>query len=202
MNRSLRIAGALVGAAGLSLVLAACGSGGSPGVASITTTTSRGGGAPSTTSSSANPLLVAGRCLRHHGLANLPDPAVATSGPDAGQTYLDKQALVTFSQAEVQRALSACASQLAAAGFDRGASSVPTPQVIQDGLNFARCVRRHGLSNLPDPNAQGHFNLSGTGINPNDLTSRQLAIARVCLPAAHGTIHIPTQGGGPTGSSP
>ncbi len=42
---------------------------------------------------------VAGQCLRQHGLANFPDPAVASSGPAKGGVILDKQALLAYPEA-------------------------------------------------------------------------------------------------------
>jgi hypothetical protein len=137
--------------------------------------------------------LLAGRCLRQHGLANLPDPTIATSGPAKGQPILDKQAMHAFSDTVVTNAMAACSAALTKAGIGSG-SSARTPQQIQDGLAFSRCVRRHGISNFPDPNGQGTFNLAGTGINQHSLTPAQLAAAHACLSVAHGAVHIPQQG--------
>ena len=186
------ILAAIVAAAALSLLAAGCGGGSAPGVANVGSTTVPSASGSSTTSQT-SALLLAGRCLREHGLTNLPDPTIATSGPAKGQAILDKQAMHAFSDSVVRQATLACAAVLQHAGIG-GGSSARTPQEIQDGLAFSRCVRRHGISNFPDPNGQGQFDLAGTGINEHSLTPAQLAAARACLSTAHGAVHIPSQG--------
>ena len=172
-----------------ALGVAACGSGtASPPVAHATGHT--------TTSPRANALLLATRCLRQHGLPNLPDPIVVSSGPARGQMALDKPALLAYPSSVVNQAVDACRTALEQAGMPSGADQAPSTHEIQDLLAFARCVRSHGISNFPDPNSQGNFNLAGTGVNSHQLSPAELAAARTCLPAAHGTIHIPPQGSG------
>ena len=195
--RRLRTLAVAIGA--LSLLAAGCGGGGSPGVANVSSSTVLGatGGSAAATNSHTSALLLAGRCLRQHGLSNLPDPAIATAGAAKGQPILDKQAMRAFPDSLVNSALLACHTALAQGGIGNGPNgSVRTPQEIQDGLAFSRCVRRHGISNFPDPNGQGTFNLAGTGINSHALTPAQLAAAHACLSAAHGAVHIPQQGTG------
>ena len=180
-------AGALVLSA---LAVTACGSrSSSPPVARAT-------GSSTTSISRPHALLVAGRCLREHGLPNLPDPTIATSGPAEGRAILDKQALLAVPTSVFERALAACNTDLEQAGFQGGPGSTPSPRQIQDLLAFARCVRHHGIPNFPDPNNQGGFNLAGTGIDSHQLSPAQVAAARTCLAAAHGTVHIPEQGTG------
>jgi len=178
--------------AAFSLIAAGCGGGGTPGVANIGSSTGPNAAGSSATTSRTGALLAAGRCLREHGLANLPDPTIASSGPAKGQAILDKQAVHAFPAPVVSNALLACRSVLERAGIGIG-SRARTLQDIQDGLAFARCVRSHGILNFPDPDAQGNFNLAGTGINPHSLSRAQLAAATACLRVAHGVIKIPSQ---------
>jgi hypothetical protein len=176
----------------LGLVVADCGSpAASPSVAHVarTSTTTTGG-------SGTNALLLATRCLRQHGLPNMPGPVLATSGPARGQMILDKQALVDYPSAVVSQALDACSAALAQAGLSGGPNAAASPQEIRYLLAFAHCVRNHGISSFPDPNNQGGFDLAGTGINSHDLTQAELAAARACLPTAHGDVNIPAQGSG------
>lgn len=50
---------------------------------------------------------------------------------------------------------------------DRSGSDSSQTQPKQEALNFARCMRSHGLSNFPDPAPNsGGFNLNIAGINP------------------------------------
>lgn len=174
------------------LGLSACGSRtASPPVAHV--------GTPSTTSApSHQAIFLAARCLRRNGLTNLPDPSILLTGPAKGEEALDKRAFLDYPQSVVSHAMAACATELARAGMSGRSSSGPDPQQLRDLLAFARCVRRHGISNFPDPNNQGGFDLAGTGINSHDLSSAQLAAARACLSTAHGNIHIPAQGTGTT----
>jgi hypothetical protein len=118
-----------------------------------------------------------------------------------GQMILDKQALATYPSSAVSQALSACSIALAKAGLDTGPNAAASSQEIQYLLDFAHCIRNHGISNFPDPNSQGGFNLAGTGINSHDLTPAELAAARACLPTAHGDVNIPPQGTGTSRSS-
>jgi hypothetical protein len=174
----------------LGPALAACGSqAASPSVAHVARSTG-------TTTSSAGPnaLLLATRCLRQHGLPNLPGPVLATSGPAKGQMVLDKAALAAYPSSVVSQATDACSAALAQ--ISGGPNAAASPHELQDLLAFAHCVRDHGVPNFPDPNSQGGFDLAGTGINSHQLTSAELAAARTCLPTAHGEVHLPSQGSG------
>jgi hypothetical protein len=171
------------------LALAACGSQAAPTVAHVARST------PTTISSApSNAALAATRCLRQHGLPDLPSPVLATSGPSRGQMILDKAGLIAYASSVVSRATTACSAAMAQ--LPSGPNSVTSAQQLQDLLAFAHCVRNHGVPNFPDPNSQGSFDLAGTGINGHQLTSAELAAARACLATAHGQVHIPAQGSG------
>jgi hypothetical protein len=181
---------------GLGLGLAACGSQeASPSVAHVARSSTT-----TPTDSRTNALLLATRCLRQHGLPDMPDPILATSGPAKGQMVLDKQALAAYPRSVVNQATDACSTALERAGLSSGPNAAASAQEIQYLLAFAHCVRNHGISNFPDPNSQGGFNLAGTGINTHELTPAELAAARKCLPTAHGDVNIPTQGSGTSNS--
>ena len=171
------------------LALTACGSQASPPVAHVARSTGT-----TIPSGPTNAALLATRCLRQHGLPDLPGPVLATSGPLRGQMVLDKAGLVAYSSSVVNQATSACSAAMAQ--LPSGPNSVSSAQQLQDLLAFAHCVRNHGVPNFPDPNSEGGFNLAGTGINGHQLTPAELAAARTCLPTAHGQVHIPTQGSG------
>ncbi|HXR21247.1 MAG TPA: hypothetical protein VN786_01715 [Acidimicrobiales bacterium] len=172
------------------LALAACGSHEAlPPVAHVARSTGTTIAAAAT-----NAALVATRCLRQHGLPDLPGPVLATSGPSKGQMMLDKAGLLAYPSSVVSQATAACSAAMAQ--LPSGPNSVTSAQQLQDLLAFAHCVRNHGVPNFPDPNSQGGFSLAGTGINSHQLTSAELAAARTCLPTAHGQVHIPAQGSG------
>jgi hypothetical protein len=136
-----------VGALALAaLMLAACSSGkASPPVAHLA-------GSAQAASSPNGATHLAGQCLREHGIANFPDPAVATDGPAAGRVILDKSALKDFPAEVVNQAMTACRAVLDQAGLLTGQGSTVSSQEIQERLALARCIRAHGVSNFPDPN--------------------------------------------------
>jgi hypothetical protein len=130
-----------------ALMLAACSSGAAaPPVAHLAVS--------SAAAASPNDALhLVGECLREHGLASFPDPAVATDGPAAGQAILDKSALRGDSPTVVSQAITACATEMANAHvFSGQSSSGMTQQELQGRLALARCIRAHGVPNFPDPN--------------------------------------------------
>lgn len=181
---------AACGLALVGLALAACGSQqASPPVARVAGSTGT-----TITSARTNAVLLATRCLRQHGLPDMPGPVLATSGPLTGQMVLDKQALAAYPRSVVNQATAACGAALAQ--ISSGPNAAASAHQLQDLLAFAHCVRDHGVPNFPDPNSQGGFNLAGTGINSHQLTPAEFAAARACLPTADGEVKIPAQGSG------
>ena len=88
-------------------------------------------------------------CGRTHGMPNLPDPQI----DDRGMAHFPRNLKIP---AQTRRACQAMYDRLAAAAENR-----PATQAQLDGLlRFARCVRAHGVSDWPDPNANGQFPLS------------------------------------------
>ncbi len=62
-------------------------------------------------------------------------------------------------------ALAACGSTGAPSGtVTNGANNSPNHR--DASLQFARCMRSHGVSNFPDPSARGGIDIGGTGLNP------------------------------------
>lgn len=199
--RRARTLASIVAVVAFSLLAGGCGGAGSPGVASVaaTSTVPSAAGSAATTSGT-QALRAAGRCLRQHGLPNLPDPFIATSGPAQGQAVLDKQALRSYPETVVNQAVDVCRAALEKAGFQGGPNAAASPREIQNLLAFARCVRNHGISNFPDPDSQGNFNFAGTGINPHSLSPAELHVARTCLPTSRGAVHVPQQDGATRGN--
>jgi hypothetical protein len=95
------------------------------------------------------------RCVRANGAQNLPDPQIDSDGrphfPEGTPEPPD-------------RALRACQPIVerlppAARGDDE---RTRPPAGMQLLLGFARCMRDHGLTDFPDPRADGVFPLVGT----------------------------------------
>ncbi len=91
-------------------------------------------------------------CMRSHSVPDFPDPASGGGVPKV----TPQQAGV--SQAGFQAAQLACAHLLQPA-------PAQVPQIMTGLLNFARCMRAHGIPNWPDPstdrNGQPVFDIPG-----------------------------------------
>lgn len=165
-----------VAVAALSLLVAGCGGGGSPGVASITARTTT-----STTSPQTGGVAFA-RCMRTHGLPRWPDP---TSGG-----VFNKQQLVAlgYARSQVRAAELPCGHLLPEITSTQ--QSVAQQRVkTADELSFARCMRNRGVSHFPDPNAQGELSIEMVEAQGIDIHSPQvLAVVQACLPASHGAL--------------
>lgn len=96
------------------------------------------------------------RCMRSHGVADFPDP---TSGGGVPKVTPQQVGVSDFRFQAAQRA---CAPLLQP-------SQAQVPQIMTGLLNFARCMRSHGIPNWPDPttdrNGQPVFDIPG--INPD-----------------------------------
>jgi hypothetical protein len=100
------------------------------------------------------------QCMRRHGLADFPDPnSSGNFPPGAKQISLS-------SPHQFQEARAACSDLLPDGG------SGPTPaqwqQILGTMVEFAHCMRHHGVPNWPDPTYDTHgrpvFDIS---IDPN-----------------------------------
>jgi hypothetical protein len=134
----LTVAIAVLGCAG---ALAACG--GSSSSSPIGATTATGYASPFGLS----------KCMRDHGVSNFPDP---TNGPGGagfngiGRTIGNTSLIVdgiTFSGPVVQSAEKACSKYLTPSGPPPTLSASQKQREVQ----FAACMRSHGISSFPDP---------------------------------------------------
>jgi hypothetical protein len=105
---------------------------------------SNGTGAGTTTTAVHDKAVKFAECMRHNGVAAFPDPDA--SGDLTIDAVANGSSLDT-SSAVFERALTACRS-LEPAGFTGGKV---TASQRQARLEFARCVRDHGVTDFPDP---------------------------------------------------
>jgi hypothetical protein len=91
-------------------------------------------------------------CLRKHGHPGFRDPVIQANGdPDFGaQSMLVKRAIPSVSEI--------CRAELAA--LPPAARDRTTPAELHKMVLFSRCMREHGLSDWPDPHADGTFPLN------------------------------------------
>jgi hypothetical protein len=85
------------------------------------------------------------QCVRDHGVANEPDPTV------------DDHGHVTFPNSAPRvpdAVVQACSPDL-----DGIPTQPPAAVDVAARIRFAQCMRQQGISDFPDPDAQGRFNL-------------------------------------------
>jgi hypothetical protein len=163
---------------GLLLAVAACGSGGgnSEGVASLgdadqpTTTRPGGSNAGGEAGYDLRQALVFTRCMRQHGY-DMPDPQM--EGNNVGLQLPNYQGQRA---PKYQAAWQACRRYAPGGGQARA----PSAQDRQQALAVARCMRQHGINNMPDPQitAEGIDQQLPPGMRRDD--PRVIAAERAC----------------------
>jgi hypothetical protein len=136
-------------AVALGVTVAGCSSGSTvPTAGSQSTATA--GSAGGSASAGASPLAQAvaySQCIRSHGVPNFPDPAQTPSG---GYGY--RTIGIDPNTAAFQGALQACKA-LPSPWNSTGQQLSPAQQ--QAWLKWAKCIRAHGVPDLPDPTFSG-----------------------------------------------
>jgi hypothetical protein len=189
----------LVGTLALALAVAACGRGNNTnGVASL-----NGSDKPTATTTASNSkdprqaALEFARCMRQHGI-DMPDPQF--SGNKITQSIRGGPGKMGPDDPKFKAAQQACQKYAP----DGGQLTKPNPQQQQQLLQFARCMRQHGID-VPDPGPNGGGIVvkrgSGgngrNGPNPDDPTFK--AAQQACqkyLPNAGKGGTLTTSGGG------
>ncbi len=144
---------ALIAAAALVLLAAACS--GSP-----SSTTGPGGpsnaGGPVSSQAASSKLVAFSHCMRSHGVPDFPDPASRGGVPKVSPQQ------VGVSDSRFQLAQRACAQLLQP-------SQAQVLRITSGMLDFARCMRAHGVPSWPDPTAgsDGQPEFDIPGINPD-----------------------------------
>jgi hypothetical protein len=91
-------------------------------------------------------------CMRSHGVSSYPDPQVSQSG-NHGSIKLSPGGLAGT---PAFRSASRACGHLLPAG---GAPAPISPQVLAQDLEYADCMRSHGVPGFPDPDHDGVFTL-------------------------------------------
>jgi hypothetical protein len=181
LRRPLHLLALLGGVLALTLAVAACGGGNSDGVASVgakaTATTSSGG-----SSDPQQAALAYARCMRQHGI-NMPDPQVTADGivqPPAQKSP------------KLPAAEQACRQYLP----NGGQPTSLTAQERQRALALARCMRQHGINNMPDPQFTGNRLVQDPppGMEPDDPKFK--AAEQACVQFLPSGKPRPQSGGG------
>jgi hypothetical protein len=158
-----------IAAVGCTIALVACG-----GSANYS--------AAGTTNPSANSALELSQCMHSHGIKNFPDPTNSAGGgpglslsttPGTGTVNADG---ITFSGPAFEAAAKACAKLLPGGG---GPAPAPTAQQKRRALEFAQCMRKHGVPDFPDPTfptgsgAAGKASSLPADVNPSSPAFKQ-----------------------------
>jgi hypothetical protein len=164
----------ILAAIAVAALLSACGGSNSPGAS---TSSSSGDHPPSAQSQRA--VLDFTKCVRSHGVPNIPDPG----------TRGWKNALA--SQAPAVLAAERTCGRLVPGAMpsSQSQSQAYSPAQTAAMLGFARCLRSHGFRNFPDPTSTGELNhemLATAGINLHQPALVHAADA--CVGVTHGII--------------
>jgi hypothetical protein len=193
----VRTARAIFALAALCLGATACGGSPTSGVAQLGSTTTRTSSASGSTrgGSMQNQALAYARCVRSHGVANWPDPS---SSGTFDKSKLTLQQL-GVSSSQLQSAQAACQRLLPNGGERPNQAGLRAME--HDALDFARCMRSHGVPDWPDYTIRDGmplFDLHGTTIAPNSalIVARQLS----CRSLLHLSDSPATSGGARSGS--
>jgi hypothetical protein len=146
------------------MIVTGCGSSTPTGTSSSRTAS---GSSSSSGSHLTSSTLAFSKCMRANGVPSFPD--LSNNGiriEGSGQT-------ITVNGVSVNAAAYAAARQKCEKYMPH-TSGTPTPaqsaQERRQALNFARCMRRHGVPNFPDPkfipSSHGNQTVSLSGINP------------------------------------
>jgi hypothetical protein len=159
-NGTWRTASVLIVTVGIALLATACGGGSTSSAAGGSSTTGR--------STQYEQALAYAQCMRTHGVPNFPDPN--SKGQFIIQNGPSSVPGVSISQA--QPALRAC-RHLAPNGGQ--ISQAQRAQAASQSLKFTRCMRSHGVPNMPDPSSNGGIDLRGIDPNSPQFQSAQRA---------------------------
>jgi hypothetical protein len=135
----------------LALLAAGCGGGG-PHAPVSSGAAVQSDGNPSTSQRS---LVVYASCMRANGITDFPDPTADGT--------LNLQGLDLKDNPQWQSALQACQRDLPGGGPE---GKLKSSLNIPAELTFAACMRSHGITDFPDPTANGVFDLP-QGLDPN-----------------------------------
>ena len=206
MNSILKrplVVGALIGGAGLIVLVLVLSllHGSSPAAASTTTSSSTNAGNANASHSSASVAVKwhnLAQCFRSHGYS-IADPTVNADGTSSwsdnagGPPSVLKNAMRAVGDQTCQPELNALPEQLV--------SPPPTAAELHQLVLFAGCMREHGISDWPDPHADGAFPLNARllALGKRGIVTQLLACRHI-IPGSGLRIDGPHDAAKPTGA--
>ena len=158
----------------VALPLAACGSSpgasGDPTVPALASSASpgasQGGSGHSSSPARSATLHNAAQCIRSHGIPRYADPVLTPSGA----VYSDLRSFQNAAPSVVNAVTQACGTLMAQASLNPQSEPPAPPQLVQAGVQAARCFRAHGLPNVKDPTAQTPYTPGhGFGLDSSEV---------------------------------
>jgi hypothetical protein len=151
----------------VALAIAGCGSSSNPTVAHLSSRTNtssasfEGGASSSGSPASLQQAAIAyAKCMRSNGVPNFPGPK------SEGGFLFNRTARIDPSSPAFKTAQAKCRKLLPSGGPPGpGSSTSPSPQTLARFLRIARCMRRHGVYDFPDPRTSVPSNPFGSGGN-------------------------------------
>jgi hypothetical protein len=175
---------AIAAASGLALLAAACGGSPASHVAQLGTTAVQSSTLTSQRAASTRPNggLAFSHCMRSHGVSRFPDPDSSGAIPKGSLPQLG------VNSSQLQAAQSAC-------GYLLQPTNTQMQQTLSGMLDFAHCMRSHGVHAWPDPatdsDGQAVFDLHGR-VNPDsgqmDIESGRCSHLLHPAPGQNGTV--------------
>jgi hypothetical protein len=144
------------------------------------------------------------QCMRAHGV-NVGDPTVSGGGSGGGQVHVEiGTGGLAKGSPQMQAAMTACQKYLPQIGGN--GSGTPDPAHQAQALQFAQCMRSHGVADFPDPSSSGGIAINGNAhpdLNPNNPVFQSAQTACQHYLPGKGT-GLKTSGGGQpdSGSGP
>ena len=127
-------------------------------------------------------------CMRNHGVTDFPEPQVSSSNGSTRVAMMVTPAIT--SSPAFKSAQHACAGILPApSNLSPAELAAQQRQHARVLLAFAKCLRAHGLSSFPDPDAQGRLTIQMIDAAGVDLHQPGvLTAAKACIGVTHGVI--------------
>lgn len=153
-----RAVGALAALLTIATLTAGCSSSSGPGVAST------GSSSQAAAAGTQKPpsVLAYAKCMISHGIKNFPEPN------GQGQLQLTQGQMPDINSPQFQAAMQACkALNPASVALSPAEQAQHQAALVQ----YAKCMRAHGVPNFPDPGSNGTFDVGG--INPDSPQIQQ-----------------------------
>lgn len=147
-----------------AIAIGACGSASNPSLSAASGTADNAAG------------LAFAKCMRAHGVPNLPDPGVSISGPFNSIGGVEIPATINMQTPAFKAAMGSCRALISAAVSPQGKPGI-TASMKASMIAHAQCMRTHGVPGYQDPRfpASGGIAVTDAGTDPQSPAYRHAA---------------------------